>query len=1048
MIKNKLYPYIEKYINDYLYGFSKEQLEVGVMNGIINIEKVNIRVDKANEKLDSQNLPIWLKAGFISNIKIACSLMNFIGEKPLDVEIEEVEMLVSPSCRWIIINLNSFIEENEEYINEAYDSNDNNSYDIFTKKLNLFDGSIFKKKGNFLNFLKDKSKLTETIHKLMTKVMRFYYQSNYFVNIKIKKVHIRFEDDIFNFYGGTIFGVTIDSMEISLSAEGKLKKDNIKVTNLNIYSQEVSSIDNFYVSSSFFLGQLNKEGLGSEYYTEIQRIFNDIKAKKIKKEEKRHLILKEFNFLVKFGVQNQDNNLNLFTNAKDKSLKAYFYIASSDLNVSINPNLIGKLTSMKDVFKSYFLNEQIQQYKPMRKPYNYSNDLVKSVINNKKFEYKRKLVVRDWIYYFIMFNKFKKAIYLKPFHNKLQEEFSKYYNICCSDSIFPDSPEKEEKDKDHDDNQSIAASRLSKITMTTISKMTDMKNRQSGKKENQKDEKLLNPDNISLVFNMELNVKSIKVDIYDSQSGFIRKLECINLNFENLKIKSSSNMKDDFHFEVFIDKLSLSNTLNSNKVQVSISNHIENNIISSIHNKIHKQKDILIDQQSIYEIGQVEEVRTPKKRIFEINQKSMNLLNEALTKASGIEKKNILLYNFFEDDENHEEDYKNNNKYELINRIKEYNSKKLKTIKNQMTQKQGLSYEANQQSIYNLDLLEICSIKFNLSKENIDNSTVNDKYSITSDSVRFNFCEFSIKQVLKIFSGYEILVKKSIYDSNKIQKKNIENTNSSLKSIKVSKINSSSQYFLEETISDRILISTNELQNIIINKLQSVYNLSTTIHNLNTNIDLNKQLKQSISKSTSTLNNKLTKESTQLNNISNKQEPSEYIKNYYLHLKSEINSYDKLLLKEGKYEINYLFYILNKKRLEINVSAKSTIIAVFGEDKKIYKLLSKTVSLNNVFKLKILNSKVVSIINDCESEFYEIDLWRKIYDEGLLVYIEKRNVFKIDNIITPFIDIYFENEKIKREVKPKIISSKMKVNLVENEEIDINEYSKNNSGAI
>ena len=38
MIKNQLYPYIESYINEFLYGFSKEQLDVGVMKGQIKLE--------------------------------------------------------------------------------------------------------------------------------------------------------------------------------------------------------------------------------------------------------------------------------------------------------------------------------------------------------------------------------------------------------------------------------------------------------------------------------------------------------------------------------------------------------------------------------------------------------------------------------------------------------------------------------------------------------------------------------------------------------------------------------------------------------------------------------------------------------------------------------------------------------------------------------------------------------------------------------------------------------------------------------------------------
>ncbi len=336
MIKNQLYPYIEKYINEYLYGFSKEQLDVGVMNGIINIDKVNIRVDKANEKLDSKNIPIWLKAGLINKIKIGCSLMNFIGEKPLEIEIDEIEILVSPSCRWIMANFNSFIEENEEYIHEAYDPNDNNSYDIFNKKLSLFDGSIFKKKAELLEFLKDKSKITEIIHKMMTKVMKFYYLTNFFINAKINKVHIRFEDDIFNFFGGTIIGVKVDTIEVSLSSEGKLKKDSIKVSNLNVYTEDVNSLDNFFVTSTYFLTQLNKEGFGKEYYDSIDQIYKNIKNQKSK--DNRINFIKDFNFLVRFGIQNSDSNINIFTNAKDKSLKAYFFIATSDLNISINPN--------------------------------------------------------------------------------------------------------------------------------------------------------------------------------------------------------------------------------------------------------------------------------------------------------------------------------------------------------------------------------------------------------------------------------------------------------------------------------------------------------------------------------------------------------------------------------------------------------------------------------------------------------------------------------------------------------------------------------------
>lgn len=146
MIKNQLYPYIEKYINDLLYGFTKEQFEVGVMNGQIKLEKLNLKPDGANNILDDHNFSFWLKAGFISKIYIGCSIMNFIGEKPLDVVIEGIDIILTPSYKWIIKNLDSFIIESIKQMEEPYDPNDNNSMDIFERKVKVVDNSVLKKK--------------------------------------------------------------------------------------------------------------------------------------------------------------------------------------------------------------------------------------------------------------------------------------------------------------------------------------------------------------------------------------------------------------------------------------------------------------------------------------------------------------------------------------------------------------------------------------------------------------------------------------------------------------------------------------------------------------------------------------------------------------------------------------------------------------------------------------------------------------------------------------------------------------------------------------
>ena len=83
----------KSYLNEYLHGFSKEQLDIGVMNGEIKFENLNLRPDGINQKMDEKNIPFWLKAGLISKISIKCSIMNFIGEKPLDVLIEDIDII-------------------------------------------------------------------------------------------------------------------------------------------------------------------------------------------------------------------------------------------------------------------------------------------------------------------------------------------------------------------------------------------------------------------------------------------------------------------------------------------------------------------------------------------------------------------------------------------------------------------------------------------------------------------------------------------------------------------------------------------------------------------------------------------------------------------------------------------------------------------------------------------------------------------------------------------------------------------------------------------
>ena len=105
MIKNQIFSFIEEPINSFLYGFSKDQLDAGILSGNVKLENLNIKPDYINNGLDEIDFPFWLKAGLISKMSICGSLMNFIGEKPIEVNIEKLDIIISPNLKWIIQNL-------------------------------------------------------------------------------------------------------------------------------------------------------------------------------------------------------------------------------------------------------------------------------------------------------------------------------------------------------------------------------------------------------------------------------------------------------------------------------------------------------------------------------------------------------------------------------------------------------------------------------------------------------------------------------------------------------------------------------------------------------------------------------------------------------------------------------------------------------------------------------------------------------------------------------------------------------------------------------
>ena len=511
MIKNQLYPYIEKYINELLYGFTKEQFNVGVMNGEIKLEKLNLRPDGVNKIFDDKNYSFWLKAGFITKIYIGCSIMNFIGEKPLDVEIEGVDIILAPSYKWIIKSIDSFIIENLKQMKEPYDPNDNNSMDIFERKINVVDNSVFKKEL-ILEIFKDGTRISQLINNIFKYCYKFYYMKNFLVNAKIKNIHIRFEDDqLINYTGDIALGLKADSLDIILSSEGVMKKDSFKINNLNIYweSNPKILIPSELLTDSIIHGELNEN-----YYDNLKKLkfkyFNYIEGTKF--------LLQNFNCYGKMGTLSvSSGKIDLF-GKRENSFKMYTQFSSNELNINIFPDILNIYGNYKKFIHEFNILEQVQDFKPMRKPYDTRNEFFKEMLKkiaenrtsslSKIFSYKRKMLVRDWHYYFYWCQKCKDTIYTRAV-NPLRLEFSRFYGICFNQW------------------EDFSANELKKLN-------------EKNKEENEE----LNPDNVVLSIIGDIFVKGVNINVHTSIKSRDKDYMSVKIGGIEIKVNSSQNQFD------------------------------------------------------------------------------------------------------------------------------------------------------------------------------------------------------------------------------------------------------------------------------------------------------------------------------------------------------------------------------------------------------------------------------------------------------------------------------------------------------------------------
>ena len=779
MLKNSFYPYIEKYINEYLHGFTKDQFQIGVMSGeTLKLENLNLRPDKINETLDDKNYSFWLKAGLISKISIAASIMNIIGEKPLNILIDGIDVILTPSYKWIIKNLNSFVEENQNHIKDPYDEKENNSFNIFQKKVNIFDNSIFTKE-KLLEIFKDKGKISKMINKMFKSFFKFYYSKNFSINANLKNIHIRFEDDqLINYTGDIALGFKIDNFEIILSSEGIMKRNNFKLQKFDVYWESNAKI---LIPSDTLNNSFDEEGKLKETYYDMLKNLNFGKFSYLKNTQ---FLVKDFNCKGNFGTQNLDKgNIDLF-NKREKNFRIYFQYASSELNVNLFPDLLNIFNNFKKFIREFSVLEQVQDFKPMKKPYNKNNPIVKEMLNyvndnkrsqlSKIFLYKKKMLVRDWLYYFYWCKKCKSSIYGKTI-NPLRLEFSRFFNLCFNDMMELNNSIDLKKEKDKD-----------KKSVSTISNLNNNNQMSKATEDNP------NPDNINISFTGEFLIKGVNFSLNLLKNN---NNDLINLKLGGIDVKLNVT-KEKFIFNLGIKNITFgpNKLISGERVQISNPNSRRNNINN---NNINNNSNILNQKRGSFNVKTDE--NSISKLIKKYNpqyEQSQKVINEAFNQLSNNSKNkipktnnnpNILrgktplnLYNnsnkpsntknnfissFLNVNENNNpalqiiELTKEKNNYSVSQAINNFNVNKIMNRPQQSKLKsKGISIKMGNGEITQLNLLEINSkiqsYGFNISfiKPNDNNPDI---LKVNFGIIRLNLFQQYISSCLSIISEYQ-----------------------------------------------------------------------------------------------------------------------------------------------------------------------------------------------------------------------------------------------------------------------------------------------------
>ena len=375
MLKNQLFPFINQYIHNYLFGFTEDQLSIGISSGNISLENLTLRNDTLNKIANTKHYPLWLKYGHISSISITCHIMNFIGEKPLDITINSPSIILMPSYKLIL--------QDKDVLPQ------HTTYTPFTSKVFILE----KNNGNTPS-------IDEHVNTLLSHIFTYIQSNNFAVNVTINNAHIIIEDDeLLNYKGEFMFGVFIPRIDVQLICEGNVKTNKFKCSDVQVYYNNTNIIQ-----SKLFLTNISNI---KEYYKLIDHnvIRNKIRSN-INESGKCFVnVVEKFNIEATFHVKHGNKVEQLFVRSED-NYDVFINIKCNCLIVNVIPIVKEHVDVLCDFITKFKLQKHLQ-----------------------KFRKKKVESIKDVIAYVMLVNKMKRFNKVNP----LRKQFNKYYSVILNE---------------------------------------------------------------------------------------------------------------------------------------------------------------------------------------------------------------------------------------------------------------------------------------------------------------------------------------------------------------------------------------------------------------------------------------------------------------------------------------------------------------------------------------------------------------------------------------------------------------------------------------